>query len=268
MWQQGRKQAGAPRVLPDAAEARCLRHVARSAAPPSFLLPRLSVTCDAWALAASLGLALASFSSTSLSAKHAAMASAPAAAPPAPGSAFALLSLRPTFTQGLLVGQLSIVVLLLILLRFLLFADPDASPSRRRQRGPISAPSAWPSSARKNAAAPPPPLRSTPRVPPRHLAERAGYDVGAHAPESTDWVNVLLALALHGYREDLAAGNEGGARAAVEHILNAAVEGKTAGTLLVSTGERTPMPARHGHKSSRLLSAPRAEAALSRIASL
>ncbi|PWN99255.1 hypothetical protein FA09DRAFT_286093, partial [Tilletiopsis washingtonensis] len=72
-------------------------------------------------------------------------------------------------------------------------------------------------------------------VPPRHLAERAGYDVGAHAPESTDWVNVLLALALHGYREDLAAGNEGGARAAVEHILNAAVEGKTAGTLLVST---------------------------------
>lgn len=166
------------------------------------------------------------------------MASAPAAAQPALAASFALLSLRPTFTQGLLVGQLSIVVLLLVLLRFLLFADPDASPSRRRQRGPIGRPEAWPSARSNGAATQPPPLRSAPRVPPKHLAERAGYDIGAHAPESTDWVNVLLALALHGYREDMAAHSEGGARAAVEQILNSAVEGKTAGTLLVSGGLR------------------------------
>ncbi|PWN42848.1 hypothetical protein IE81DRAFT_312939 [Ceraceosorus guamensis] len=168
---------------------------------------------------------------------------------------------QPTFTQGLLVGQASIVILLLILLRFLLFADPSelendpSDPSKRggRSRSKRSFSTLQkPSGKRLKAeSAAHTAAGGQSRVSQIQLAERVtGYDLGSHGPESSDWVNVLLALAFDGYREDLnraasagsrpdvTGGNVEGARKVsegvnevVESILNRAVDGKGGGII-------------------------------------
>lgn len=140
------------------------------------------------------------------------------------------------------------MLLLLLLLRFLLLADAsherdsvqaravrlaaeakgpwqDAKSKRRRKSGGAAAASG---SAEGQA------------LPAREIADRAGYDLGSHPAESADWVNVILALALAGYREDMQRGTDGkssveeGAREVVQRALNGAVDGKTAASFLVS----------------------------------
>lgn len=183
---------------------------------------------------------------------------------------------QPTFTQGLLVGQASIVLLLLILLRFLLFADPSEVESEiaraksgqgrkarsRRSFSALGKPSGHKRLRSKSDSAANVAATSAAEVSQVELAERgAAYDLGSHGPENSDWVNVLLALALHGYREDLnraASGksvNDGqdtlsgeeakqvsqGINEVVESILNRAVDGKGGG-IIVSPGVCSSWP--------------------------
>ncbi|RSH84858.1 ERMES complex subunit mmm1 [Apiotrichum porosum] len=115
-----------------------------------------------------------------------------------------------TFTQGFLVGQGAFILLCLLFVRYVVFSpadaqDPDAWRQRREERS-------------KKA------LLSTTAVPPLptgHLLGTAGYDMSTHPAESADWVNVLFAQVLQGYRNDLlSTAGEEGARKHFERWLN------------------------------------------------
>ena len=53
------------------------------------------------------------------------------------------------------------------------------------------------------------------------MLAKAAYDMSTHGAESTDWINVLFAQVMQGYRNDmLAGGGEEGAKLRVERWLN------------------------------------------------
>ncbi|TXT11048.1 hypothetical protein VHUM_01799 [Vanrija humicola] len=115
-----------------------------------------------------------------------------------------------TFTQGFLVGQAVFLALALLFIRYVIFSpleaqDTDGWRKRRDERSKKSLLS--------NTAVPPPPASL--------LLSKTGYEMATHPPESTDWVNVLLAQVLQGYRNDLlSTSGEEGARQQFERWLN------------------------------------------------
>ncbi|KAK0555591.1 ERMES complex subunit mmm1 [Tilletia horrida] len=123
-----------------------------------------------------------------------------------------------TFTHGFLVGQLSIVVLGLVLIRFLVFEDTRAQTLQRRAPFLNHAGSIAANARKQQRRAALGVASSTGRSGSAAAAagayaalwtailERTGYDVSTHPPESTDWINVLFAQAIAGYREDAMAG--------------------------------------------------------------
>ncbi|PWN24903.1 hypothetical protein BDZ90DRAFT_234515 [Jaminaea rosea] len=165
-----------------------------------------------------------------------------AAAPDAP----TLLSLLPrlTFTQGLVVGQLSIICVVVALVRYLLFEDhaaaredeaaskdgEDDSEARRRTFPTTSSPqprrpalagrassllSLSLSSLPTRAKSPPiPPLQgggekagSGPSLPTlARIPDAVGYDMETGADCDVGWLNVLVAHVWEGYRDDFLAG--------------------------------------------------------------
>lgn len=124
-----------------------------------------------------------------------------------------------TFTQGFLAGQLSVVILALLAIRYVIFEDSSSS-----SRSSASAPGprgAWP--ARAGAK------RDTKGTKRRargvdddndgeldiakvmaDILARTSYDVASHLGESLDWVNVVVAQALAGYRDDVQRGGWSG----------------------------------------------------------
>ncbi|KAE8257174.1 hypothetical protein A4X13_0g2526 [Tilletia indica] len=145
-----------------------------------------------------------------------------------------------TFTHGFIVGQLSIVVLGLVLIRFLVFEDTRAqalqrrSPflntagtiaaaARKQQRraalgvaglssGMAAAVGGGGGVGAKNAVTAAAAGAASTLTTGAYAAlwtailERTGYDISTHPSESTDWVNVLFAQGIAGYREDAMAG--------------------------------------------------------------
>ncbi|WFC94330.1 ERMES complex subunit mmm1 [Malassezia brasiliensis] len=82
------------------------------------------------------------------------------------------------------------------------------------------------------------------------ILERTKYDIDHHAPESLDWLNLMVAQTMHGYRESilhtsrgmhdrdtdlplpsLATEEKAAAKRFVERLLNGAVEGRTMNVL-------------------------------------
>ncbi|RSH94395.1 ERMES complex subunit mmm1 [Saitozyma podzolica] len=131
------------------------------------------------------------------------MSAVSAASPAATGSTW-------TFTQGLILGQASFLLLCLLFIRYVVFSpsepvDADSWRRRREER------------AKKT-------VLSTTAVPAPVAAQilgRAGYEMATHPAESTDWLNVLFAQVIQGYRNDLlSAGGEDGARQRIERWLN------------------------------------------------
>lgn len=58
---------------------------------------------------------------------------------------------------------------------------------------------------------------------PAQILNKTEYEMGTHPAESADWLNVLLAQMLQGYRNDmLSDGGEDGARLKIEQWLNPA----------------------------------------------
>ncbi|KAK9449380.1 uncharacterized protein V1518DRAFT_415841 [Limtongia smithiae] len=95
-----------------------------------------------------------------------------------------------TFTQGLVLGQLSVVIILFTFIRFFVFANGtepsrDTSTMSARQK-------------KKQSSI----LRPSPPVPARSILSRTYYNVETHPAESLDWLNVLVAQTISQFRED------------------------------------------------------------------
>ncbi|EEB09187.2 Mdm10/Mdm12/Mmm1 complex subunit Mmm1 [Schizosaccharomyces japonicus yFS275] len=95
-----------------------------------------------------------------------------------------------TFTQGFFIGQLSVIVIVYIFLRFFLFCTKEELKNVQEESYPLS-PSNEKSTTEFNDA--------THKVTPS-LSEI--YDVKTHEEESLDWFNVLVAQALSQIRQD------------------------------------------------------------------
>ncbi|KAK9475949.1 hypothetical protein V1514DRAFT_338346 [Lipomyces japonicus] len=100
-----------------------------------------------------------------------------------------------TFTHGLLIGQLSVVIILFTFIRFFIFAsgthelahNNDNENQLKKKKSSI--------------------LRPTAQVPARSILAKTYYNVETHPPESLDWLNVLVAQTISQLREDARSNN-------------------------------------------------------------
>ncbi|RAL67639.1 hypothetical protein DID88_008388 [Monilinia fructigena] len=95
-----------------------------------------------------------------------------------------------SFTQGLLLGQLSIVILIGAFIKFFIFGDPPpptATPRHAPQ--PLTR-------KRSSVLRNPAPLTTT------AILSKTYYNVDGHQPESLDWFNVLIAQTIAQFRAD------------------------------------------------------------------
>ncbi|PHH77591.1 hypothetical protein CDD82_3453 [Ophiocordyceps australis] len=115
-------------------------------------------------------------------------------------------SSEPTFsfTQGLILGQLSVVVILAAFIKFFIFGDPpsaDATASVRaseRRARTLAHKQSLLSLGRKKSSV----LRSAPLLSIGSILSKAYYNVDSHQPESLDWFNVLVAQTIAQFRSD------------------------------------------------------------------
>ncbi|KAI1005077.1 Maintenance of mitochondrial morphology protein 1 [Podosphaera aphanis] len=120
-----------------------------------------------------------------------------------------------SFTQGLLLGQLSIIILLGAFIKFFIFGDlpsPDTTASHlaseRRSRTLAHKRSLL--SVRSTPRTLIPPLnkkrssilRNLPPLTTETILSKTYYNVGSHQPESLDWFNVLVAQTIAQFRAD------------------------------------------------------------------
>ena len=121
-----------------------------------------------------------------------------------------------SFTQGLIVGQISVVLVLAAFIKFFIFGDPpspDVTASlratERRSRTlahkqsllSLRSPSnrhGQPQQGRKKVSV----LRSPPSLTIGSILSKTYYNVDSHQPESLDWFNVLIAQTLAQFRSD------------------------------------------------------------------
>ncbi|SPC62897.1 related to MMM1 - required for mitochondrial shape and structure [Ustilago sp. UG-2017b] len=132
---------------------------------------------------------------------------------------------RWTFTQGLIVGQISMVIIALLLIRYVVFEDSATALEKERlmrlklsERRSKRHAKALLQGARRATTASAPysftnPLRKSNRISSdtrastfANILDKTAYDISSHLPESTDWLNVMFAQAIAGYREDVLAG--------------------------------------------------------------
>ncbi|EST06921.1 protein of unknown function DUF2404 [Kalmanozyma brasiliensis GHG001] len=127
---------------------------------------------------------------------------------------------RWTFTQGLIVGQLSMVLVALLLIRYVIFEDSATALEKERlmrlkisERRSKRHAKTLLQGARRAATPSSNPLRKSHRISSdtrasvfANILDKTAYDLSSHLPESTDWLNVMFAQAIAGYREDVLAG--------------------------------------------------------------
>ncbi|KAK9373006.1 uncharacterized protein V1513DRAFT_460081 [Lipomyces chichibuensis] len=124
-----------------------------------------------------------------------------------------------TFTHGLLMGQLSVVIILFTFIRFFIFSNGgnlsesahlvDHGKDRRLRKKQSSI------------------LRSSPPMPARSILARTYYNVETHPPESLDWLNVLVAQTISQFREDARSNNN------ILHSLDKILNGDSLPSFLV-----------------------------------
>ncbi|KAI9746590.1 MAG: ERMES complex subunit mmm1 [Claussenomyces sp. TS43310] len=121
-----------------------------------------------------------------------------------------------SFTQGLLLGQVSIVILIGAFIKFFIFGDlpsPDVTAAlratERRSRTlahkrsllslrTSSTRQGTPSLRKKRSSV----LRNPPPLTTATILSKAYYNVDSHQPESLDWFNVLVAQTIAQFRSD------------------------------------------------------------------
>lgn len=106
-----------------------------------------------------------------------------------------------SFTQGFLLGQLSIILLLAAFIKFFIFGDHPTPPNTHppaHSHTRVPSHSASPSLRAHPSPAPPAPAT---------ILAKTYYNVHAHQPESLDWFNVLVAQTIAQVRADALADN-------------------------------------------------------------
>ncbi|TVY49507.1 Maintenance of mitochondrial morphology protein [Lachnellula occidentalis] len=112
-----------------------------------------------------------------------------------------------SFTQGLLLGQLSIAILIGAFIKFFIFGDPPSPDvtaalraTERRSRTLAHKRSLLTlkplNKKRSSVLRVPPPLTTT------TILSKTYYNVDSHQPESLDWFNVLIAQTIAQFRSD------------------------------------------------------------------
>ncbi|PWN48806.1 hypothetical protein IE53DRAFT_318746, partial [Violaceomyces palustris] len=129
---------------------------------------------------------------------------------------------RWSFTQGLIVGQLSMVIIAILLIRYVIFEDSSLALEKERRRSDLNKRrSDWERWGRNDDGRRKKSLReqdattTTTTTTFASILKKTGYDISNHASESTDWLNVVFAQAVAGYRQDVLS-----ARDLMEEILN------------------------------------------------
>jgi maintenance of morphology protein 1 len=147
------------------------------------------------------------------------------------------LGIRLTFTQGFLAGQLSVVLIALVAIRYIIFEDSrSASQSNRSNRAKTNAQADTLRKGRKSVSNKDGLDKVDIANTMADILSKVKYEIDSHAGESIDWLNVIVAQALAGYREDVLAGGwsadrrrdeaQKTAREWMEEILNARTVGK------------------------------------------
>ncbi|MBW0474252.1 hypothetical protein O181_013967 [Austropuccinia psidii MF-1] len=133
-------------------------------------------------------------------------------------SAHSSKSFQLTFTQGFIVGQLTFLLLIAFFIKFVVFEDSKKAPEHKKKIHGLT------SRSNKRARRPSYHDKSKGNIEPE-LLSKLSYDLSTHLPESTDWLNVLVAQALVAYRglvhelgEDNSEGSK--AREIVEEAMN------------------------------------------------
>ncbi|MCJ1304468.1 ERMES complex subunit mmm1 [Hypocenomyce scalaris] len=118
-----------------------------------------------------------------------------------------------SFTQGFLLGQLSVVILIGAFIKFFIFGEPpspettaSARALARRNRAlahrrSISINSS-PTSQKLHTKRSSNLLRTPPRLTTGTILSKTYYNVNSHQPESLDWFNVLIAQTIAQFRDD------------------------------------------------------------------
>jgi len=120
-----------------------------------------------------------------------------------------------SFTQGLILGQLSVVLILAAFIKFFIFGDapsPDVTASLRateRRSRTLAHKHSLLSLRTQNSRQGQPPgrkksmvLRNPPFLTIGSILSKTYYNVDSHQPESLDWFNVLIAQTLAQFRSD------------------------------------------------------------------
>ncbi|KAK7520959.1 uncharacterized protein IWZ02DRAFT_273945 [Phyllosticta citriasiana] len=129
-----------------------------------------------------------------------------------------------SFTQGFLLGQISITLIIFCFIKFFIFGEPPPPEVRhatrgaeRRQRTLSHQRSLGPNSSllrhkHSTILRPPPPVTSD------TILAKTYYNVKGHQPESLDWFNVLVAQTIAQLRAD--ARQDGAVLTSLTNILN------------------------------------------------
>ncbi|KAG2174123.1 hypothetical protein INT43_004143 [Umbelopsis isabellina] len=131
------------------------------------------------------------------------------------------------FVKGLLLGQLSVLIVIAIVLRYMFLEDTSQNKKQLSRLSP--------------AAKSPASLKQIPSTT-AHILNKTFYDILHHPPESTDWLNVLLAQAMSQYRDDAQLNDR--LILAIDEVLNGGVRPGFFGPIHVtdlSLGEEFPI---------------------------
>ncbi|KAI1129589.1 hypothetical protein F5Y10DRAFT_148050 [Nemania abortiva] len=121
-----------------------------------------------------------------------------------------------SFTQGLIVGQLSVILLLAAFIKFFIFGDPPSPEvtasiraTERRSRTLAHRQSLLTLRTQNTRQTRPGPdkkkssvLRNPPTLTIGSILNKTYYNVDSHQPESLDWFNVLVAQTIAQFRSD------------------------------------------------------------------
>lgn len=116
---------------------------------------------------------------------------------------------RLSFTEGFLLGQLSVVILIGAFIKFFIFGEapsPETTAARRalahRNRSTSINSSSTTLHKIDSKKSPSYVLRTPPRLTTATILEKTYYNVNSHQPESLDWFNVLIAQTIAQFRND------------------------------------------------------------------